>query len=213
MIDIDHGLQRDRKTRGIDPVLQALSVLQRVTQLAAHRHRLPEQPGKAARLRVSGHIAPAVERDFHQRLAALEVAIVLVGEDAELRADGGTVEIGGDIRHPLEPLHIVLPHFVIRMDEVIESSIGAGHDRGDFRTLLHTCLRHAVRQALHSRGRPGRVDEFMHQLDVADADVIGEDIDQVFRFREAVDHRIGVDRERKSHVRSLRLLQCNDEFC
>ena len=37
--------------------------------------------------------------------------------------------------------------------------------------------------------------------------------DQVLRLREAVHEGVGVDGERKSHVRSLRLLQCNIEFC
>jgi hypothetical protein len=35
------------------------------------------------------HVAPAVERDLHQLGAALGVVVILEGEDAELRADGG----------------------------------------------------------------------------------------------------------------------------
>jgi hypothetical protein len=48
---------------------------------------------------------------------------------------------------------------------------------------------------------------------MTDADVVGEDGDDILWFREAVDQRIGVDGKRKSHARSLRLLQCSIEFC
>ena len=65
----------------------ALRVLQRVAELAANRHRLPEQPGEAARLGMLRHVAPAVERDLHQLVAALDVIVIPEGEDAELRAD------------------------------------------------------------------------------------------------------------------------------
>ena len=49
------------------------------------------------------------------------------------------------------------------------------------------------------RRRPARIDEFVGELQVADPQVARDRIDQVVRVGEAVDQRIGVERESERH--------------
>ena len=86
MVDVHHHLHRYGQLRRIDGALQGNAALDRVAELAAHRHRLPEQIGQARRLGVLGHLAPAFECDVEQCRPPLRIVKILVGEDGELRA-------------------------------------------------------------------------------------------------------------------------------
>src|SRR5690606_35850135 len=61
-------------------------------------------------------------------------------------------------------------------------------------------LVHVAGEAADGRSLPARIDEFMRELEVAQAQVAGNRFDQVARLGKAVDQRIGVERKRKGHV-------------
>ena len=92
IIHIGHG-----HARGRQPVLQRHAGLDRLAELAADAHRLPEQEVEPGRLGVLGDFRPAVDGDRDQFLAAGRIVEVPIGEDRELRADRGAAEIGGDV--------------------------------------------------------------------------------------------------------------------
>ena len=53
--------------------------------------------------------------------------MIAVREYGKLRADGGTIEIGSNVRIGLEPTHIIIANTLVWMAEVVEPAIGAGH--------------------------------------------------------------------------------------
>ena len=75
------------------PVLQRQAALDRLAELPPDAHRLPEDVGQPRRLRVLGHLRPAVDRRLDQRVPPLRVVVVAVGEDRELRADREPAEV------------------------------------------------------------------------------------------------------------------------
>ncbi|MCY1239236.1 hypothetical protein D9M72_520190 [compost metagenome] len=85
------------------------------------------------------------------------------------------------------------------MAEMVEPAIGAGHARGDLHPGAVQRFAKLPDGLGDRRRRPARIDEFMRQLHVADADLLGDGVDQVVGLGEAVDQRIGVERQREGH--------------
>ena len=80
---------------------------------------------------------------------------------------------------------------------MIEPAVGAGHARCDAHPGARQGSPEKADELRDRRRGPARIDEFMRELDVPDADAIGNRIDQIVRIGEAVDQRIGVQRKRE----------------
>ena len=124
MVDIRHHPHRDRHVGRSDPLLEIEAGFDRLPEFTPNRHGLPEDITEASRLRVLRYLAPAVDGDADQRLAASKVVEIAVGENRKLRADRLTTEIGYDASEGLEPVDIVTPDLCLRVSEVIEPTIG-----------------------------------------------------------------------------------------
>ena len=82
---------------------------------------------------------------------------------------------------------------------MIEPAIGPGHDRGDLDAGAIQCAPIGTDVAGDDGCGPGRIDEFVGELDAFDANVAGDGFDQIVRLGEPVDQRIGVEREGEAH--------------
>ena len=203
VVDIGHHPHRDGHARRRDPVLQGHRGGNRLAEFAPDAHRLPEeviQPGGAS---VVGDLGPALQRDIDQRLAAGRIVVIAPGEDRELRAHRPPTQFGGDVGEGLEPVDIVAPHLGIGMAEMVEPPVRPGHAAGDAHPGALQRGTHLPGQAADQRRGPRGIDEFMRQLQVADADVARDRVDQVIGISDAVDQRVGVQRKRQ-HRRSFR---------
>ncbi len=182
--------------------MQRPAALDRVAEFAADRHRLPEQIGQPGRLGVLGDLAPAFERDVEKPSPTLGIVIILVGEDGELRADAAGAELGRDVGEGLEPIDIVAAHVGVGMAEMVEPAIWAGHSRCDAHARPVQRRTEQSHELGDRRRRPARIDEFMRQLNVPDADVVGDRVDQIVRIGKAIDQRVGVEGQRKGQDRN-----------
>ena len=146
-----------------------------------------------------GHFAPAFKSDIEKRCAPLRIVEILVREDGELRAHARSAEFGGNIGKGLEPVDVVAADIRVRMAEMVEPAIRSRHAGGDPHAGPRQCLFEQAEKFDDRRRRPARIDEFVRQLHVADADAIGDGVDQVVGLGEAVDQRVCVQGKRESH--------------
>ena len=199
VVDVDHRQERDRKPRLGDRVVKAARARLGMAEFAGDRHRLPEQVGEAARLRVLRHLAPAAERLGHDRVAAGGIVLVAVGQDRVLGADRRAAEVGRDVGERLEPVDVVAAHVAVGVAEVVEATVGAGHHRGDRDAFGRTGLGHAAADPADQRRRPGRIDELVGELDVPDPDLGSQHMGEILGLGEAIDERVRAQRQRQSH--------------
>src|SRR5690606_15079376 len=156
-----------------ETVLKLHAFGNRLAKLAPDAHRLPEHIVETGTGGMFGHFRPAVDGDLDQLFAARRIVEILIGEDRELRADRLAAEIADNVGKGLEPVDIIAAHVRIRMTEMIEATIGAGHARSDANAGALQGLVHVAGEAADGRSLPARIDKFMRKLEVTQAQVAG----------------------------------------
>ena len=199
VVDIGHHPHGDRHIGRRQTVLQGHTAFDRLAKFPTHAHGLPEDIVQAGTLSVLRHFSPAIDRDPDQLFPPRGIVVILVGEDGELCSNRVAAEIADDVGKGLEPVDVIATYLRVRMAEMIEPTVGTGHSgrHPDARTL-HGGL-HLPGQPTDRRGLPGRVDELMRQLQVADFQVTRRRLDQIVRVGEAVDQWVGIQGQRQGH--------------
>ncbi len=128
MVDVHDHAERYGETRARKPPVERAARGNRLAELTANRHRLPEDVFEPCRLALFGHVLPAVDHGFDQFLPARLVVVVLLREHRELRAHAVCAQFTGYIGQRAEPFEIIGAHIGVGMTEMIEATVRARHD-------------------------------------------------------------------------------------